>query len=105
MGLMSNGFGHDTDPTRFEMFTRLRPLKPVRSRFWGECALALISGNLAVLTLLWPNWIELVLGVEPDGGDGSLERVLVGLCVGATVAFSALARTEWRRARVQPVAD
>lgn len=87
------------------MLPRLRSSKPVRSRFWVECALALISGNLAVLTLLWPNWIELIFGVEPDGGDGSLEWVLVGLCVGATVAFSALARTEWRRARVRPVAD
>ena len=77
--------------------------RPIRKQFWAECAGACLSGSLVVVTILWPNWIELLFGVEPDGGDGSLEWLLVGLFVGAMAVFSALARTEWRRARTQPV--
>ncbi|MFQ5668773.1 MAG: ABC transporter permease [Candidatus Binatia bacterium] len=77
--------------------------RDLRKRFWVECVLACLSGGLVVLTLLWHNWIEGLLGVEPDGGDGSLEWALVVLLLGVTAAFSALARTEWRRARTQPL--
>jgi hypothetical protein len=58
--------------------------------------LAYLSGGLAVLTLLWHNWIELLLGAEPDGGDGSVEWGIVVVFLILTVVFSALARTEWR---------
>jgi len=74
----------------------------LRKRFWVEFILACLSGGLAVLTLLWHNWIELLFGVEPDGGDGSFEWGLVVVLLIATGVFSALARTEWRRARTQP---
>ena len=76
--------------------------RDLRNRFWMECTLACVSGILLVLTLFWHNWIEVLFGVEPDGGDGSLEWALVVVLIGVTVAFSVLARTEWRRARTQP---
>lgn len=74
----------------------------VRNRFWVESGLAVLSGCLALVTLVWHNWIELLFGVEPDGGDGSFEWGLVVFLLLATVIFSALARAEWRRARAQP---
>jgi hypothetical protein len=73
----------------------------VRKRFWVEFILACVSGGLTVLTLLWHNWIELLFGFEPDGGDGSFEWGLVVVLLIMTVVFSALARMEWRRGRAQ----
>jgi len=54
---------------------------------------------MLMFTAAWPDWIEAVLGVEPDGGDGSLEwAIVVVLAVGAVVP-PVLARREWLRAR------
>jgi hypothetical protein len=69
-----------------------------RKRFWVETILACLSGSLAVLTLIWHNWVELLFEAEPDGGDGSFEWALVVVLLAATVVFSVLARIEWRRA-------
>jgi hypothetical protein len=73
-----------------------------RKRFWAETILACLSGGLAALTLIWHNWVELLFGVEPDGGDGSFEWALVVVLLLATGVFSALARIEWRRAQTKP---
>jgi hypothetical protein len=71
----------------------------VRVRFWVEASLALLSAGLGVVTLLWHNWIELLFGVEPDGGDGSFEWGIVVFLLSVAAAFSLLARAEWRRGR------
>jgi len=68
-------------------------------RRWVSGVLAAVSAGLLVLTLVWPQWIEGISGVEPDSGDGSAETVLVlGL-----VAVAALSSVDtvvlWRRAR------
>jgi hypothetical protein len=69
----------------------------LRRRFWIEAALALSSAALFVLTLVTREWIELVFGVDPDHGSGSLEWAIV-LCLAVpTVVFAVLARLEWRR--------
>ena len=57
-----------------------------------------MSGFFVVITLLWHNWIEILFGIEPDGGDGSLEWALVGVLIMVTVVFFVIARIEWRRA-------
>ena len=57
-----------------------------------------MSGFFVVITLLWHNWIEILFGIEPDGGDGSLEWALVGVLIMVTVVFFVVARIEWRRA-------
>lgn len=71
--------------------------RTLRIRFWLEACLGVLSAALLLLTLLVPDWIEAVFGIEPDEGTGSLEWAIVGALLVATVAASALARLEWRR--------
>jgi hypothetical protein len=67
-------------------------------RFWVEVSGALLGFALAVLTLAWPEWIEEIFGVEPDGGNGMAEWGIVLGCFAIAVASSLTARREWRRA-------
>jgi hypothetical protein len=68
-----------------------------RGRLFIEAGFGAVFGGLAVLTLLWPRWIELAFGLDPDGGGGGLERMIVvasGLCAAACLG---LARRDWPR--------
>jgi hypothetical protein len=71
----------------------------VRARFWTEVVSGVIGVVLLALTLVNPQWIELVFKVDPDEGSGALEVGIsvVVLAIAVTSAF--LARSEWRRAR------
>ena len=73
----------------------------LRRRFWVEVALAVASGIFFVLTLFWKDWIEIVFGVDPDQHSGSLEWLIVGLLLAATLATTGLARREWQRRPAQ----
>jgi hypothetical protein len=73
-------------------------LRPV---FWIEAGLSLLSAVLLVATLLWKDWIEIVFRVDPDAGSGALEWAIVAVTLVGTVLFFVLARSEWRRTRVQ----
>jgi hypothetical protein len=75
----------------------------VRNRFWVEIALTLFTAGLFVLTLVEREWIELVFGVEPDRGSGSLEWAIVAVLLVVTMLFAWLARAEWRRAPVREI--
>ena len=72
-----------------------------RRPFWGLVGAATITGTLALTTAILPDWIELVLGWDPDHGDGSVEWVVVWLMTGGlafvTVVLIAAATEEWRR--------
>lgn len=69
----------------------------LRKRFWWEIALTAVTLPLVAFTLLVPDWIEAVFGVDPDGGDGMLEiAIAISAVVGLGCAW--LARLEWRRA-------
>jgi hypothetical protein len=70
-----------------------------RTLFWIEAALASVAGFLTVLTLFTREWIEALFNVDPDGGDGSLEWLIVVCLAVVTVVFAVLARLEWRRTR------
>ena len=67
---------------------------PTRRRFLIETALAVASAALLLLTLISKEWIELLFGVDPDGGSGTLEWAIVAALVAMTVAFGALARRD-----------
>ena len=73
----------------------------VRKRFWSEVVLGATSALLLVVTLVWPDWIEVLFGIHPDRGNGELELGIVVLLALSTVVLSVLARREWRR--VSPV--
>jgi hypothetical protein len=68
-------------------------------RFWYEVSLGTISAVLLIITAVCPDWIEKVLGIDPDGGTGSLEWAMVAVLAVCAVSLPLLAGNEWRRAR------
>jgi hypothetical protein len=69
----------------------------IRRRFWVRLTLAVISAALFVITLAWPNWIEIAFRVDPDHGGGWLEWTIVVVMFALTLTLSIGARREWRR--------
>jgi len=69
-------------------------------RVWLESICGSITGILAILTLFWPQWIEAVFGIDPDGGNGSAEWLTVGILLIATVLLAVNAHFVWRRTRL-----
>jgi hypothetical protein len=67
-----------------------------RRRFWTESCVAAVAAVLFVVTLVWKDWIELVFGVDPDGGDGSLEWAFVAVLALVAVVAGVAARHDWR---------
>ena len=72
---------------------------PLRRRFWLETGMAIVTGILLVITLVWRDWIEVVFGVDPDQGNGTLEWLIVGALLVVTITLFTLAGYEWRRIR------
>ncbi len=70
-----------------------------------ETALAVLFAGMAVLTAFWPDWIEAVFRVDPDGGNGSAEWLAVIVLGVAAIAAFILARRDYRtvRAAATPV--
>ncbi|XUL87150.1 ABC transporter permease [Streptomyces galilaeus] len=71
----------------------------MRLRGLIEAAAAGLCGLLFLATLIWPDWIEELFGVDPDQHSGAVEWAVVALALCATLVFSLLARGELRRAR------
>lgn len=77
------------------------------SRDWGkwvlkpriETTLSVLFGGLAIMTAFWPDWIEAVFRVDPDGGDGAAEWLIVVVLGVAAIAAFILARRDYRIAR------
>jgi len=69
-------------------------------RFWLEASLAGLGMVLLVLTMFTREWIELLTGLDPDGGNGAAEFAIV-LALLAIAAVSAyFARRDYTRARL-----
>jgi hypothetical protein len=68
-----------------------------RTRLYVEIASATLFSMLFVLTLVTPDWIEEVFGVDPDRGSGALEWLIVASLLLATVGCGLAARRDWRR--------
>ena len=77
----------------------------LRRRFWIEVGLGATGVVLLVLTVAWPDWIEVVFGADPDGGNGALEWAIVTVVATCALTLPLLARLEWRRAHTLPAAD
>ncbi|HVH93970.1 MAG TPA: hypothetical protein VM688_03565 [Nocardioidaceae bacterium] len=67
-----------------------------KRRFWIEGVAASAAFVLLGLTLVWPSWIELGFGVDPDGGSGVLEWLIVLVSFMVLLGASLLAWREWR---------
>lgn len=72
----------------------------LRRRFWPEAGLGVITAVLFLVTLVRRDWIEALFGIDPDSGSGSVEWLIVGSLLVATLALFSLAAYEWRRAPV-----
>jgi hypothetical protein len=67
-----------------------------------ETVLAAVTGVLAIVTLVWPTWIETLFGVDPDSGSGATEWLIVVGLAGVAVASGLLARRDYQAARGRP---
>ncbi|MCV2395661.1 hypothetical protein OEB99_15205 [Actinotalea sp. M2MS4P-6] len=72
-----------------------------RARSLIEAALAAVASVLAVLTVLVPDWFEVLFEASPDGGGGSAERWFAVVWVLAAIAFALLSRRDLLRARAE----
>jgi hypothetical protein len=72
-------------------------LERLRRRLRIEVVLAGVSAALCVLTLVFPEWIEALTGLEPDAGSGALEWIVAGVFLAAAVVCAVLARRDYRR--------
>jgi len=60
-------------------------------------ALAVISAVLGIATMLFPEWIEELTGLDPDAGSGALEWIITGAFLVAALISALLARRDTRR--------
>jgi hypothetical protein len=72
-------------------------MERLRRRLRVEVVLAGLSTVLCVLTLVLPEWIEALTGLEPDAGSGELEWVVAGIFLVGAVVAAVLARRDYRR--------
>jgi hypothetical protein len=70
----------------------------LRTRFWFESALALVSLSALVLTLISKSWIETVTGLDPDSGSGAAEWTVAVALTAVTISAVGMARVELKRA-------
>lgn len=64
----------------------------IRRLFWCEVCFSVAALVTLAVTLVWPSWIELALGVDPDRGSGAAELAIAIASAAIAVASGALAR-------------
>jgi hypothetical protein len=78
------------------MLPLMRRQLPVR--FWIEAITASLGLALLVLTLFSAEWFEELTGLEPDGGNGSLEWALPAALLAISAGLAYFARRNYQRA-------
>ncbi len=71
----------------------------LRARFWLEASAAALGGFMLLLTLLWRDWIEAILHVDPDAHSGRLEWLVSAGLLAVCATFTNLACAERGRQR------
>ena len=64
-----------------------------------------VTGILGAVTPIWPDWIEVISGWDPDQHDGSVERMIVAALLIASVTLLMMALREWRLAAEEAKAN
>jgi hypothetical protein len=77
----------------------IRKRYPLVLRARIEIVLSAILGTATIATAAWPAWVEGLLRLDPDGGNGTAEWLIVAALAAATVAAAALARRDLRIVR------
>jgi hypothetical protein len=72
-------------------------MERLRMRLRIEVVLAFMFAALSLLTLVFPEWIEELTGLEPDAGSGALEWAMTGVFLIALVVSVVLARRDYRQ--------
>jgi hypothetical protein len=91
---------HHDEPTRDATIAGRQGPAGLRRRFWLKSALALVTGAITVITLLWHDWIEAVTRVDPDKGSGVAEWLTDVTLSIFTSLLAVRAGREWHRARL-----
>ena len=65
----------------------------------AEAVLGTVAALLAITTVLWSTWLESLTGLEPDGGSGEAEWLLVAGLLVVAIAAGFMARRDLRNAR------
>ena len=63
----------------------------------AEFVTTCFSSVMAIITIAWPDWIELVFRTDPDHGNGAIEILIAGLLVAVAVASAVAVRAQIRR--------
>lgn len=69
----------------------------LRRRLRIEFGLAVASATLFAVTLVFPDWIEALTGLDPDAGSGAAELVVSAVLLLGSVWAATLARRDHRR--------
>jgi hypothetical protein len=94
---LSTGIGSCRDIGPASPETGEGAMERLHRRMRIEVVLAVISAALCVLTLVFPEWIEELTGLEPDAGSGALEWIISGVFLVSAVVSAVLARRDYRR--------
>jgi hypothetical protein len=76
--------------------------RPGRVRIAAEFILFLIAAGLFAATIVEPEWIEALTGLEPDEGSGSLEAAITIATGLVAVALAMLSGYDIRRRIAAP---
>jgi hypothetical protein len=66
-------------------------------RIWVEVVLGLTSTTFLALTILLPDWMEVLFGFAPDAGNGSAEWGLALSWATVSVLMFGFAGRTWRK--------
>lgn len=67
-----------------------------QTRFFLAAAAASLSLVFAIVTVIWPDWIELAFRVDPDAGSGTFEWAVVAALATVSLASGWLVQRRWR---------
>ncbi|MGF6871079.1 hypothetical protein [Paraburkholderia sp. MM5477-R1] len=68
----------------------------LRGNFVVWFAFAVLSATTLAASLVWPQWIEMLFGNQPDAGDGVEEWAITGVLTAMTLIVGAAAACSWR---------